>query len=212
MTSDQSVLQLDKLFGPDLGRVVESVGTVRSMPAGEVILQVDSYIRSIPIVLQGSLKIFREDEEGNELFLYYVNEQESCALSFVCCLMQEKSKVKAVADEDTTLLLIPVEYMERWMNDFPKWKNFVLQTYRQRFEELLKTIDSIAFQKMDERLQQYLKEKAHALQSNEIIITHQQIANELHTSREVISRLLKQMEKQNLVSLSRNKITLLSAV
>ena len=149
------------------------------------------------------------NDEGQELFLYYVHPNESCAMSFSCCLMQRKSEIKAVAEEDLELIMIPNKVMDEWMMKYASWKSFVMLTFQARFDELLKAIDSIAFQKLDERLAHLLKEKKKLTGSSVINITHQQIAEELATSRVVISRLLKQLENQNKLLLYRNEIKLL---
>jgi CRP/FNR family transcriptional regulator len=152
----------------------------------------------------------REDNDGKELLLYYLGENDSCAMSLTCCLSLRKSEVKAIAEEKTEMLMIPVEYVEKWMEKYPSWKSFVFGTYQKRFEEMLNAIDSIAFKKMDERLLEYLERKKNALNTKELNITHEEIANDIGTSREVISRLLKQLERMGAVKLSRNKIELLS--
>ncbi len=160
----------------------------------------------VPLLLEGSIMILREDKEGRELFLYYLQEGETCAVSLNSCMVGGVSEIKAIAETDLEVLFIPIRFLETWMEEYPCWKHFIMSTYRKRFEELLLTIDSIAFQKMDERVLQYLQEKSIALNTNQIETTHQKIADDLHSTREVISRLLKQMEKKSLVKLGRNLI------
>jgi len=139
-----------------------------------------------------------------------VDPGETCAMSITCCMGDTKSNVRAEAEEDTTLIAIPIHLLDQWSSEYVSWKHFIMRTYQKRFEDLLKTIDSIAFQKLDDRLLQLLKEKS--LKSTEQVITatHQEIANELHSSREVISRLLKKLENEGNVKLGRNKIQWLS--
>lgn len=172
-------------------------------------MDIGSYVKIIPLIIEGTIKVSREDEDGNELFLYYLRPGETCSMSFTCCMMNKKSEIRTVAEEDTQVIGIPIRYMDEWMSRYQSWKNFVMMTYDYRMLELVKTIDSIAFKKMDERLLEYLEDKAHATGDRTINTTHQQIAYDLNASREAISRLLKQMEKEGMVELGRNRIELL---
>jgi CRP/FNR family transcriptional regulator len=202
--------QLLKIFDSKIVEEVLQVGKFHVFMPGEEIIRPGQYIKAIPLILKGSVKIMREDNDGKELLLYYLGENDSCAMSLTCCLSLRKSEVKAIAEEKTEMLMIPVEYVEKWMEKYPSWKSFVFGTYQKRFEEMLNAIDSIAFKKMDERLLEYLERKKNALNTKELNITHEEIANDIGTSREVISRLLKQLERMGAVKLSRNKIELLS--
>jgi CRP/FNR family transcriptional regulator, anaerobic regulatory protein len=199
----------DSLFQTLLKDEVSNYGQLKKFPAGSVIQQEDSYIKSIPLVLNGSLKVMRTDPEGHEMLLYYITPGESCIMSFLGGIHNETSKVKAVVEEDAEILFIPVEKASEWVKKFPEWSDFIFRLYHKRFEELLSAVNAIAFQKLDTRLLQLLKQKAELYQSKEIKITHQQLADELGTAREAVSRVLKQMENENLVILSRNKISLL---
>ncbi len=193
---------------PELQEEIATVGKVMHFKAGRTILDVGAYVRHVPLVVEGSVKVVREDEEGNELYLYYLQAGDACSMSFTCCMMNKQSHIRTVAEEDTTLIAIPIRQVDEWMTRYQSWKNFVMTTYDERMVELVRTIDSIAFRRMDERLLDYLHEKA-AVTGNPVIeATHQQIAYDLHASREAISRLLKQMEKQGMVKLGRNKIEL----
>ncbi|MBK7410561.1 MAG: Crp/Fnr family transcriptional regulator [Saprospirales bacterium] len=192
----------------NLQEEIVQVGRLMSFRAGEVIMEIGSYVRMMPLVVKGSMKVVREDPDGREIFLYYLQAGEACSMSFTCCMMNKKSEIRTVAEDDTELIAIPVRYMDEWMSKYQSWKNFVMRTYDLRMYELVRTIDDIAFKKMDERLLQYLEKKAEATQSNVISVTHQDIAYDLHASREAISRLLKQLEKEGIVKLGRNKIEL----
>ncbi len=183
-------------------------GRLYTFQEGEVIMDIGQYVKMVPLVLKGLIKVSREDEEGRELFLYYLHPGDSCTMSFTCCMMNKKSEIRTVAEEKTILLGVPIRYMDEWMTKYQSWKNFVMQSYDNRMMELVKTIDSIAFKKMDERLMEYLEAKADALQSKELQVTHQDIAFDLNASREAISRLLKKMEKEGMLILGRNKINL----
>ena len=201
--------QFKQIFEPELLKEFEQKAKHFSVKEGDIILDIGQTVRVIPIVLSGTLKISRIDEDGHELLLYYVSPKESCAMTFTCCMQQYPSEVKAVAEEDTELLAIPISLMDEWMMKYPTWKSFVMKTIRTRFNELLKTIDQIAFQKLDERLIHYLKEKSKATGSSLVNLSHEQIANELATSRVVISRLLKKLENEKKLLLYRNQIKLL---
>jgi CRP/FNR family transcriptional regulator len=199
----------DSLFQTLLKDEVAAYGQLKKFPAGSVIQQEDSYIKSIPLVLNGSLKVMRTDTDGHEILLYYIIPGESCIMSFLGGIHNETSKVKAIVEEDAEILFIPVEKASEWVKKFPEWSDFIFKLYHKRFEELLTAVNAIAFQKLDMRLLQLLKQKAELYQSKEIKITHQQLADELGTAREAVSRVMKQMENEGLVILSRNKITLL---
>ncbi len=199
----------DSLFQSLLKDEVSAYGQLKKFPAGSVIQQEDSYIKAIPLVLNGSLKVMRTDTDGHEILLYYIIPGESCIMSFLGGIHNETSKIKAIVEEDAEILFIPVEKASEWVKKFPEWSDFIFRLYHKRFEELLTAVNAIAFHKLDTRLLQLLKQKAELYQSKEIKITHQQLADELGTAREAVSRVMKQMENEGLVQLSRNKITLL---
>ena len=201
---------LKDFFEPKLLSEITSKSTLVYIKSGETILDIGQPVRTMPLILKGSVKVSRENEEGQELLLYYVNPNETCAMTFTCCMMQHTSEVRAVAEDDVEMLTIPIKYMDEWMIKYPSWKSFVMRTIRIRFNELLKTIDSIAFKKLDTRLVDYLKEKSKTTGSSLVNLTHQQIADELGTSRVVISRLLKQLENHKKILLYRHQIKLLN--
>ena len=198
-----------QLAEPRLQEEISRVGKIMKFEAGETLLEVGNYVRMVPLVVNGSIKVSREDEQGHELFLYYLREGQTCSMSFSCCMMNKKSEIHTLAEDDTTIIGIPIRYVDEWMSRFQSWKNFVMQTYDQRMLEMVKTLDSVAFKNMDERLLEYLEQKAEAHDSTELQVTHQEIAYDLNASREAVSRLLKQMEKKGLVQLGRNRINLL---
>lgn len=189
-------------------REILKEGTYRKVSAGDRIMDYGSPIKSIPLLLSGSVRVARQGEDEREIFLYYLLPGETCAVSLSCCMARETSQVRAVAEEDTSMLMVPSIKMDEWMLQYVSWKNLVINTYRRRFEEMLLTIDNIAFRSMDQRLWQYLLDTSSALNSRTIQTTHQEIAYALNSTREVISRLLKQLEKQGKIQLGRNKITL----
>jgi CRP/FNR family transcriptional regulator, anaerobic regulatory protein len=179
---------------------------------GDELMSEGKYIRSFPVVLEGLIKVCRRDDEGREVLLYYLNPGQVCAMALTCCMGRMQSNISAYAEEDTEILRVPVEWLEKWMVDYTTWKEFVMYSYRSRFDELLVTIDSIAFKKMDERLLKFFADRYKATGETVYNGTHQDIANSLTTSREVISRLLKQLEKAGSIKISRNKIDFSSLV
>lgn len=198
-----------QLAEKSLQEEIAAVGRVITFKSGEIILDIGSYIKSMPLIISGLIKAVREDSEGNEIFLYYLSNGETCSMSFTCCLMNKKSGIRTIAEEDTILIAIPSKYMAEWMSKHASWRNWVMKSYELRMQELLKTIDSIAFQKMDERLLAYLQHKAQKLHTNILHTTHQEIAYDLNASREAVSRLLKQLEIEKKVILGRNKIEMI---
>ncbi|OJW14467.1 Crp/Fnr family transcriptional regulator [Mucilaginibacter sp. 44-25] len=197
-----------KLFGAIFEEELRANSQLKTLPAETVMMQSNSYIRSIPVVLSGSMRVMREDEDGREILLYYIKPGESCIMSFLAGIHEDTSKVKLVVEEDSEVLMLPIAKASEWIKIYPEWADFIFKLYHKRFEELLDVINAVAFQKLDDRIVTLLKRKASVYGSNEFSITHQQLAEELGTTREVVSRLLKQMEKQELIMLSRNKITL----
>ncbi|KAB7729996.1 helix-turn-helix domain-containing protein [Rudanella paleaurantiibacter] len=189
---------------------IAKTGQYKRVSAGSYLIRPGEYIRSVPIILHGSVKIMRPDKEGREALLYYLGGMDACAMSLTCCLGSKQSEITAVVEEDTELIAIPVDKVDEWMCRFSTWKQFVFQTYQKRFDNLLATVDEVIFQKLDERLLAYLHKKAQSCGCRVLSITHEEIAQDLATSREVISRLLKQLERNGVLKLMRNKIEMLS--
>ena len=196
------------LFEDELVDEIEEQGEFRTFPANEILMRKGQFIRSTMLVLNGLIKIYREDDDGNEFLMYYLKPGEACALSLVCAAKHEASPIMAKTVVETEVMMVPVDTMSEWMAKFKSWYQFVIETYRNRFDELLITLDNVAFRSMDERLEFYLKRAKEAQQTTLLNISHQEIAQELNTSREVISRLLKKMEQKGLVGLQRNAIEL----
>ena len=197
-------------FEISLRQELQEKGEFKTLKAGETLMRTGQYFRSTILILEGLIKVYREDDQGNEFFMYYLEPGEACALSMVCAARSEVSLVMAKAVKDTEVLAIPIHYMDSWASHYKSWYHFVLETYRSRFEELLITIDHIAFRAMDERLHFYLKTHRNTLKTQLIPISHQEIAQELNSSREVISRLLKKMEQMGKVKLHRNAIEIIT--
>ncbi len=200
---------LSSSFEYKLLEELAEVGQYKTASVGSYLIRPGEYIRSVPIILKGSVKIMRPDPEGREALLYYLGGMDTCAMSLTCCLSSKRSEITAVVEEETEFIAIPVEKVDEWMGRFSTWKQFVFQTYQKRFDSLLTTIDDVIFHKLDERLLTYLQKKISSCQCSVLSITHEEIAQELATSREVISRLLKQLEKRGYLKLMRNKIEML---
>ncbi|MTI19521.1 Crp/Fnr family transcriptional regulator, partial [Fulvivirga sp. RKSG066] len=193
-------------FEPALVDEIITTGRVKQVKQGTAVIQPGANATEIPLVLEGSLKVMRQDDEGREIFLYYLEGGETCAMSITCCMENKKSAFSAIAEEDTTLWMIPMHLLNAWVEKYPEFRKFIFRSYQTRFDELLLAIDSVAFMKMDERLYKYLLDKKQASGSYEIKKTHEQIAQELNTSRVVISRLLKQLETEGKIEQHRNRI------
>ena len=195
---------------PELQQEIAAKSKLIHYKTGDTLMDYGSFIEFVPLVVDGVLKVMREDENGNEIFLYFINAGQSCTMSFSCCIRNKRSEVRAVIEEDTTLIGIPVKEVDEWMMEFNSWKSFIMRSYDARLNELIYAIDNIAFSKMDERLSRYLEDKSFALNTKTIQTTHQDIATDLNASREAISRLLKKLENSGRVKLGRNKITILT--
>lgn len=193
-------------FESGLRDAILEEGTYREFDAGEELIREEQFIRSFPIVISGLIKVCRTDEAGNELLLYYLRPGEVCTVSLICCMDRTRSRVKAITEEATTAILVPVELLDNWMTQFQTWKEFVMRSMQKRFDELLDALDSIAFMKMDERLEKFFIDRYKTTGTTRFEGSHQDVAQAMNSSREVISRLLKQMEKQGLVVLSRGHI------
>ncbi|MBS1636712.1 MAG: Crp/Fnr family transcriptional regulator [Bacteroidetes bacterium] len=189
---------------------IEKHGRQKTIAKDTVITKPGDEILFIPIVLKGSIRIIRQDNDGQEVFLYHLYPGQTCAMSLTCCQAGKKSMIKAVAETDTELVQIPVNLMEEWYQ-YPQWRDYISNNYQNRFAELIQVIDLIAFSHMDKQLLHYLRERSKALNTRILDITHQEIADELHAHREAISRLLRTMEQKKLVKLGRNQIEVLNS-
>lgn len=197
------------VFEEALMQEIVEYGSLKHVKAGEKIIEIGDYVRMMPLLLKGAIKILREDKNGDELLLYFLERGDTCAMTLTCCLGQTKSEIRAIAERDTSMIMIPIEKMEEWTSKYKSWRNFVFESYHSRLSEMLDTIDTIAFMNMDERLMRYLQDKSKINQNDLLQITHQQIAYDLHTSRVVISRLLKKLELDKKIILNRNSIKIL---
>lgn len=203
--SVSEIMQRFPLFDESLANFIHENGECKNYAVGDVMMKPGQFFKYAMLIVNGRVKLFREGDEGEEFFMYYLDPGNACALSMLCMARNQSSTIMAMALEETTVIMIPIQFMDTLMKNHPSWYHFVIETYRSRFEELLNVVDQIAFKNMDERLAWYLKRQAAALGKN-LQLTHQQIAQDLNSSREVISRLLKKMEKTGFISMERNII------
>lgn len=210
MVSTERLSHFEYIFDTALINEIAKVALLKSFQKNDVIIDLEDTLHFIPLLLEGNVKVLREDHNDHEILLYVLEAGDTCAMSLTCCISKSKSKIKAIADTDTTVLMIPIEQMQHWMNTNESWRNFILESYQTRFNEMLETIDTLAFMKMDERLYKYLIDHVKLSASTTLNLTHQEIATDLNTSRVVISRLLKQLENQSKIKLGRHKIEILN--
>jgi CRP/FNR family transcriptional regulator, anaerobic regulatory protein len=194
------------LFEPELINEICKTGMIKTYKEGSILMEIGQTLSHMPLVITGSVKVMKEDKEGNELLLYYLELGDTCAVTLSCCTKPSKSSIKAIAESDAEILFIPVEKMEEWMVKFKSWRGFVLDSYNVRLNEMLEAIDNLAFNNMEERLYKFLRDKVMVTKESKLHITHFQIANELHSSRVVISRLMKKLENEGLVIQHRNYV------
>lgn len=197
------------LLEDELLEEINEIGLVKHVTEGQQLIEIGEYIKYMPLLINGAIKIIREDEKGDELVLYFLERGDTCAMTLTCCLGDTKSEIRATAETDTKLIMIPVQKMSEWMGKYKTWQNFILQSYQSRMKEMLEAIDTIAFLKMDERILKYLRDKAMVNHNEEVQTTHQEIAYDLHTSRVVVSRLLKKLENDQKIKLNRNSIKII---
>ncbi|MFD2588879.1 Crp/Fnr family transcriptional regulator [Croceitalea marina] len=197
------ILELDLMYE------IAKEGKLVQFEQGEIIIDIGDFIKKIPLLLSGAIKILREDDNGDELLLYYLERGDTCSITMTCCLGATKSEITAIAETNVELIMVPISKMEEWTGKYKSWRKFIFDNYHSRLNELLATVDSIAFMNMDQRLISYLKEKCRIAKSNTIISTHQDIAFDLHSSRVVISRLLKKLERLGTIKLHRNQIEII---
>lgn len=209
MTNKLLQQKFNQILDDDLLNEIFQTGVFKEFKKDEIIIDINQPLQFIPLLLSGNIKILREDSKGDELLLYFLEAGDTCAMSFTCCLKAAKSNIRAVAESDSSLILIPVNKIQHWFHTNESWRIFILEAYQIRFNEMLETIDTLAFLKMDERVFKYLIDKVKLTASTILDIKHNDIADDLHTSRVVISRILKQLENEKKIKLSRNKIEVL---
>jgi len=198
------------IFEAQLIDELEALENITQVKEGEVIMDYGKTIRAMPLILKGTIKVMKQDDDNKEILLYYLSASETCAMAYTCCMEAKASEVKSIAEEDVVLISIPHQKLDEWLCKYSSWKSYIFNSFTHRFNELLKSIESIAFHKLDERLVKYLTDKAQIAGKKSVLLSHNQIADEMGTSRVVISRLLKQLENDGKVLLYRNEIKLLN--
>jgi CRP/FNR family transcriptional regulator len=210
MVSKELLQPFSYLFDDEILQNISELSKLIEFQKHDIIIDIGQELNFVPLLIMGNIKVLREDSNGDELLLYVLESGDTCAMSLTCCMSRLSSKIRAIADTDVKVIMIPIAQMRQWFNTNESWRNFILQSYQVRFDEMLETIDTLAFMKMDQRLFKYLTDKVKLASSTRLEITHLEIAEDLHTSRVVISRLLKQLEKENKIKLARNSITVLA--
>lgn len=210
MVNLEKLNTLSYIFNEELLNEISIYGKLKTFSKNEIIININQKLEFVPILIEGNIKVLREDEHGNELLLYVLESGDTCAMSLTCCISKKNSKIRAITDKESEVVMIPILKMQEWLSLYEDWRNFILQSYQTRFDEMLETIDTLAFMKMNERLYKYLIDQVKLNASEIIQNTHQNIAEDLNTSRVVVSRLLKQLEIEGKVKLGRNKIEVLS--
>lgn len=199
-----------QFFEPNLIDEIAQVATLKDFNEGDVLIDFGDYIKKMPLLISGAIKILREDFDEGELLLYFIEKGDTCAMTMACCIGDAKSEIRAIAETKGQVVMIPVNFMEEWLGKYKSWRNYVFNSYNNRLKEMLSAIDNLAFMNMEERLVSYLSEKSKINDTSEIKNTHQEIAYDLNTSRVVISRLLKALENQGKIKLHRASIEILS--
>jgi len=197
------------IFEPELIEAIIEQGTFKVIKKGDMLIDINQEITEIPLVLNGAIKIVRENAHGEELLLYFLERGDTCAISFNNCIRRKKSMLRGVAEKDTEVILLPIGTLDNWLAKYKTWREFVIDSYNIRLNEMIEAIDTLAFMNMDERIHKYLTDKVQIMRSTSLNTTHLQIAQELNTSRVVVSRLLKNLEKQGKIKLHRNQIDVL---
>ena len=198
-----------EIFEKELIDEIISSGIYRTIESGGTLIDIGDNMTHIPLILAGAIKIIREDKNGDEILLYFLERGDTCAISFASGLANVKSRVRAITEKESEIIFIPLEKLDEWLIKYKSWRNFVIDSYNVRMNEMMETIDTLAFMKMDQRLYKYLCDKAQILRETSLNTTHQEIAYDLNTSRVVVSRLLKQLEIDGKIKLFRNRLDVL---
>ena len=197
------------LFTKELIQAIRTSSELVEVAEGEIIMDLGDSMQHMPILLDGAIKVLREDDEGDELLLYFLETGDTCAMTISCCMGDRKSKVRTVAERDSKIVMVPLNKMSDWIQEYSDWRSFVFDSYSARLSELLESIDSLAFMNMHERVYKYLKDKMLVNSNSELSVTHREIANDLHTSRVVVSRVLKSLEREGRIAMHRNRLEVL---
>ena len=203
---DQLHKHFDNVFETRLINEIANTGQYATFSKGDILIDIGAEMTHIPLIIKGLVKILREDHHEDEILLYFLEENDTCAISFVNCINQSKSMFRATVEEDVECIMFPVNKIEEWMTKYKSWRVFIIDSYHDRLLEMTSAISSLAFLNLDDRLNKYLNKQVEIKKSHDLDITHQEIANDLHTSRVVVSRLLKTLEHEGKIKLGRHKI------
>jgi len=212
MTTDKEILRSKlndyyaSIFEEELINEIVEIGIYRTITSGEMLIDIDDKMTHIPLILNGAIKIIREDKNGDEIALYFLEKGDTCAISFINCINRSKSMFRGLAEKETEGIFVPVDMVDEWLKKYESWRHFIIDSYHMRLIEMVESIDSLAFMKLDNRLLKYLTDKVKIMRDNTLIITHQEIADDINTSRVVVSRLLKQLENEGKIKIRRNRI------
>jgi len=195
-----------QIFEKELIDEIIDVGMLRKINENELLIDIGDNMSHVPLILGGAVKIIREDRNGEEIALYFLEKGDTCAISFINCIHRSKSMFRGITEVETEAIFVPVEKVDQWLKKYESWRHFIIDSYHVRLIEMVESIDSLAFLKLDDRLLKYLTDKVKILKDNTLHITHQEIANDIHTSRVVVSRLLKRLENEGKIRIFRNRI------
>ena len=194
------------IFEAELVDEMVTVGVLDKYKHGEILVDIGENMTHIPLILSGSVKIIRQEKEGDELVLYFLEKGDTCAISFINCINRKESIFRAVVDSNTEAIFLPVEHIDDWLAKYQSWRHFIIDSYHFRLLEMVESIDGLAFMNMNQRLMKYLGDKAKVQNTQDLEVTHQEIADDLNTSRVVVTRLLKQLHNDGKVYSTRNKV------
>ncbi|MDD3723257.1 MAG: Crp/Fnr family transcriptional regulator [Lutibacter sp.] len=195
-----------EIFEKELIDEIVDSGIYRNLGSGETLIDIGDKMTHVPLILSGAVKIIREDKKGDEIALYFLERGDTCAISFVNCINNSRSMFRGIAEKETEGIFVPVSKIDGWLTKYKSWRHFIIDSYHMRLIEMVESIDSLAFMKLDDRLHKYLMDKVKIMQNNTLIITHQEIADDINTSRVVVSRLLKILENEGKILIRRNRI------
>jgi CRP/FNR family transcriptional regulator len=212
MTGDKEIIReklndyYSEIFEKELIDEIVNIAKYKTIPAGGILIDIGDNMTHVPLILEGAVKIIREDKNGDEIALYFLEKGDTCAISFINCINRSKSMFRGVVEKDTEGVFVPVEKVDEWLKNYESWRHFIIDSYHIRLIEMVESIDCLAFMKLDNRLLKYLTDKVQIMKDNTLVITHQEIADDINTSRVVVSRLLKQLENEGKIKIRRNKI------
>lgn len=195
-----------EIFEKELIDEIVDLGIYRTLASGETLIDIGDNMTHVPLILKGAVKIIREDKNGQDIALYFLERGDTCAISFINCINKSRSMFRGIAEKETEGIFVPVNKIDDWLVKYKSWRHFIIDSYHMRLIEMVESIDSLAFMRLDDRLHKYLTDKVKIMQDNTLIITHQEIADDINTSRVVVSRLLKILENEGKIIIRRNRI------